>query len=194
MTSRAEFRLVLRQDNADLRLTEKGYELGLATKDRVERMRTKRRSTEEELVRLRETRISADKIEAVLDAGSVQGTSATLAELLARPEVSYSDLEKISQARTDLPPEVIEQAVIEIKYAGYIEKQTRQIAKFAKSESRKIPSDLDYESLDGLRTEAVHKLSQIRPSSIGQAARISGVSPADISVLMIHLTKMEASR
>ena len=192
MTSRAEFRLILRQDNADIRLTEKGYELGLATSERVERMREKKQLAEEELSRLRETRISAEKTAEIIKTDSASCSSATLAELLARPEVSYDDFVRIDEARTDLPPEVIEQAVIEIKYAGYIEKQTRQIAKFAKSESRKIPHDLDYGSLEGLRTEAVHKLSQIRPSSIGQAARISGVSPADISVLMIHLVKKEA--
>ncbi|GHU67745.1 tRNA uridine 5-carboxymethylaminomethyl modification enzyme MnmG [Clostridia bacterium] len=188
MTSRAEFRLVLRQDNADLRLTEKGYELGLATSERVQRMRAKRAGAAKELARLRETRVPA--------AGTKvkNGTTATLAELLARPEISYDDLAMVDQTRPDLPPEVVRQAVIEIKYAGYIEKQNRQIAKFAKAENRKIPQDLDYAALGGLRTEAVQKLSQIRPASIGQASRISGVSPADISVLMIHLTKINVER
>ncbi|MDR0875113.1 MAG: tRNA uridine-5-carboxymethylaminomethyl(34) synthesis enzyme MnmG [Clostridiales Family XIII bacterium] len=182
MTSRAEFRLVLRQDNADLRLTEKGFEIGLASKERVELMRVKRAAAEGEILRLRGTRVAAG------------GASLTLAELLARPEVSYDDLARIMGTHPELPAEAIEQAVIEIKYAGYIEKQNRQIAKFAKAEGRKIPPDLDYEALDGLRTEAVYKLSHIRPVTIGQAARISGVSPADISVLMIHLLKFEAAR
>jgi tRNA uridine 5-carboxymethylaminomethyl modification enzyme len=200
MTSRAEFRLVLRQDNADLRLTEKGYELGLATKSRVERMRAKRAAAEEEAFRLRETRVSAEKVGALLAAAALPGAtpgagvSATLAELLARPEIGYDELAQIDGARPSLPPEAIEQAVIEIKYAGYIEKQNRQIAKFAKAEGRRIPPDLDYAALDGLRTEAVHKLTAVRPLSVGQAARISGVSPADISVLMIHLVKKDAAR
>jgi tRNA uridine 5-carboxymethylaminomethyl modification enzyme len=182
MTSRAEFRLVLRQDNADLRLTEKGFEIGLVSQDRVDRMRNKRVCAEGEILRLRGTRVSA------------YGASLTLAELLTRPGVSYDDLIRITGVCPDLPPEAIEQAVIEIKYAGYIEKQNRQIAKFAKAEGRKIPTDTDYAALDGLRTEAVQKLSHIRPATIGQAARISGVSPADISVLMIHLVKLEAGR
>jgi tRNA uridine 5-carboxymethylaminomethyl modification enzyme len=182
MTSRAEFRLVLRQDNADLRLTEKGYEIGLATKDRLDRMRAKRAAAAEEALRLRETRVSTER------------GSALLSELLARPEIGYDDLAQLDTARPALSPEAIEQAVIEIKYAGYIEKQNRQIAKFAKAEGRRIPPELDYTALDGLRTEAVHKLTAVRPASIGQAARISGVSPADISVLMIHLVKKDAAR
>jgi tRNA uridine 5-carboxymethylaminomethyl modification enzyme len=201
MTSRAEFRLVLRQDNADLRLTEKGYAIGLATKARAERMRAKRAAAEEEVARLRETRVSAEKagilVAATVAPGvtpSAAGSSASLAELLARPEIGYDDLAQIDGARPSLSPEAAEQAVIEIKYAGYIEKQNRQIAKFAKAEGRRIPPDLDYAALDGLRTEAVHKLTAVRPLSIGQAARISGVSPADISVLLIHLVKKEAAR
>jgi tRNA uridine 5-carboxymethylaminomethyl modification enzyme len=219
MTSRAEFRLVLRQDNADLRLTEKGFALGLASRERLDRMHAKRAAAEEELARLRETRVSADKVGTFLSAATLPGVtsgvgndsananalvsvsvsastsaSATLAELLARPEIRYDDLAQIDDTRQTLPSEAVEQAVIEIKYAGYIEKQNRQIVKFAKAEGRRIPPDLDYTTLDGLRTEAVHKLSAIRPASIGQAARISGVSPADISVLMIHLVKKEAAR
>jgi len=197
MTSRAEFRLVLRQDNADLRLTQKGYEIGLASRERLERCLAKKKAAEAEISRLKETRITAEKANGLLESvGSapVFG-SVSLAELLARPEVSYAALAKVD---TGSPPYITkaarEQAEIEIKYAGYIGKQRQEIEKFKKLEGKRLPEGLNYEALDGLRLEARQKLAQIRPVSLGQAARISGVSPADISVLMVHLARTDGKR
>ena len=191
MTSRAEFRLVLRQDNADLRLTQKGYELGLATKERYERYLAKKRASRDEVARLKSTKVSAESANRLLlplGSAPVSG-SVSLAELLTRPEVDYKSLEIIDGERPEMGAAAREQAEIEIKYAGYIEKQRQQIEKFERLEQKRLPAEIDYGSLEGLRLEARQKLSQIRPVSLGQAARISGVSPADISVLMVYLTK-----
>ena len=196
MTSRAEFRLFLRQDNADLRLTEKGYEIGLASKERYERYLKKKKETEDEIARLKNTKIPMKKANVLLDklgSSPVIG-SVSLAELLTRPEVSIGDLTDICEETTKINRAAREQAEIEIKYRGYIEKQLQQISKFEKLEKKRLPENIDYEALDGLRLEARQKLAQIKPVSLGQAARISGVSPADISVLMIHLTKNEYHR
>jgi len=193
MTSRAEFRLVLRQDNADLRLTPKGYEIGLASKERYERCLEKQKASEAEISRLKETKVTAEKANellAELGSSPVSG-SVSLAELLARPEVSYEALAAVDPITVSPERAAREQAEIEIKYAGYIEKQRHEIARFEKLEGKKIPEDLNYAALEGLRLEARQKLAQIQPVSLGQAARISGVSPADISVLMIHLAKYE---
>ena len=193
MTSRAEFRLFLRQDNADMRLTEKGFDIGLVSNERYERFLAKKQATEVEILRLKNTKASMKKTnELLLSLGSspVAG-SVSLAELLTRPEVDYENLETIDENRPDILRAAKEQAVIEIKYKGYIEKQIQQISKFEKMEKKRLPEGIDYEGLDGLRLEARQKLSQIRPVSLGQAARISGVSPADISVLMIHLARLE---
>jgi len=196
MTSRAEFRLFLRQDNADLRLTEKGYEAGLVSETRYRRYLEKKTETEKEINRLKNTKVSMDKANRLLESlgcSPVTG-SVTLAELLTRPEVNYDSLESIMDEPKCTHKAAKEQAEIEIKYRGYIEKQIRQISKFEKLERKRLPDGIDYEALDGLRIEARQKLSQIRPISLGQAARISGVSPADISVLMIHLARAEAEK
>ena len=196
MTSRAEFRLVLRQDNADLRLTQKGYDIGLASEERLKRCLEKKRLAEEEIARLKGTKVSADEANLLLArlGGTPVSGSVALAELLLRPEVDYDALAEIDENRPDIGRAAREQAEIEIKYAGYIEKQQQQIAKFEKLEQKQLPADLDFAVLEGLRLEARQKLAMIRPLSLGQAARISGVSPADISVLMIHLAKIDAEK
>jgi tRNA uridine 5-carboxymethylaminomethyl modification enzyme len=203
MTSRAEFRLILRQDNADIRLTEKGYELGLAGELRHARYLQKKKDAEAEIARLEETRVSADAAKEFLlslrDVSNMDtvGTekikgNVSLASLLRRPEVTYENLRAIDGGRTNVPRAAAEQAEIEIKYAGYIEKQIKQVERFKRIEKKKIPSDIDYLQLSGLRNEAAEKLQRLRPVSVGQASRISGVSPADINVLLIHLTRIEA--
>jgi len=196
MTSRAEFRLVLRQDNADLRLTPKGFEIGLASKERYERCLEKKQASQAEISRLKETKIPAGKANELMEAlGSapVSG-SVSLAELLARPEVDYEALAAVDKAGSARLPAAREQAEIEIKYAGYIDKQRQEIEKFRRLEGKRIPEDMEYGEMEGLRLEARQKLARVKPQSIGQAARISGVSPADISVLMIHLAKTERTQ
>jgi tRNA uridine 5-carboxymethylaminomethyl modification enzyme len=191
MTSRAEFRLFLRQDNADLRLTGKGYEIGLASEERYERYLKKQEETNGEIARLRNTKVRAEKANgmlASLGSSPVSG-SVALAELLTRPEVDFDALEEVDDENPTISKAAREQAEIEIKYKGYIEKQWQQIEKFERLEQKRLPEDIEYEALEGLRLEARQKLAQIRPVSLGQAARISGVSPADVSVLMVHLAK-----
>lgn len=196
MTSRCEYRLVLRQDNADLRLTEKGYEIGLVTEARYQRLQDKIRSTAEEMERLKATNIRAEDVNPILERiGSTplnQGMS--LFDLLRRPEVGYIDLAPVDLERPLLREDVYKQCEVQIKYEGYITKQLSQIAKFKQLENRYLSPDIDYNGIDGLRLEARQKLSQIRPASIGQASRISGVSPADISVLLVYLEQNRRKR
>ncbi|ABP68335.1 glucose inhibited division protein A [Caldicellulosiruptor saccharolyticus DSM 8903] len=190
MTSRAEYRLILRQDNADLRLTEIGYRIGLISQERYEKFLKKKKMIEDEIERLKKTVIApSDKVNKFLieHGSSPISTGVKLSELLKRPELSYEALREIDPQRPDLPRSVKEEVEIEIKYEGYIKKQLQQIEQFKKLENKKIPEWVDYNQISGLSTEAKQKLSQIRPASIGQASRISGVSPADISVLLIWL-------
>ncbi|ABR50862.1 glucose inhibited division protein A [Alkaliphilus metalliredigens QYMF] len=190
MTSRAEYRLILRQDNADMRLTEKSYKIGLASKERLERYLLKKSHIEEEITRLKKTNVSPEKANPILEENksSLIKAGMSLYDLLKRPEVTYKVLKKIDENRNvDIVRDAQEQCEIIIKYEGYIEKQLRQIDQFKKLENKILPQEIDYHGIDGLRLEARQKLSDIQPMSVGQASRISGVSPSDISVLMIYL-------
>lgn len=194
MTSRAEYRLLLRQDNADLRLTDIGYEIGLIDESRYAGFCEKRRQINAEIARMNAVAIGANKKtqEFLAAHGSAPlGTAATLAELIRRPELSYEMLAELDEGRQEaheeLSSEVIEQINIAIKYDGYISRQKQQVEHFRKMEKKLIPADIDYDDVANLRKEARQKLSAIRPASLGQASRISGVSPADVSVLMIYL-------
>lgn len=194
MTSRAEYRLLLRQDNADQRLTKMGYEIGLISEARYRRLLEKEEMIHSEIKRLNLTNVgNTDKVQEILKScGSTPLVSgASLAELIRRPELSYRILEEIDEQRPHFPEglsdEVIEQVEISIKYDGYIGRQKKQVEQFKKMESRKIPDNIDYDEVKSLRIEALQKLKEYRPVSIGQASRISGVSPADISVLLVYL-------
>ena len=194
MTSRAEYRLLLRQDNADQRLTKKGYEVGLIDEERYQRLLKKEELIKNEIERVEHANVGAnEKVQTLLkECGSTPLSSgSTIAELIRRPELTYDMLKPIDNARPDFPKnlaeEVAEQVNICIKYAGYITRQMRQVEQFKKLECKKIPEDIDYDKVNSLRIEAIQKLKEHRPASIGQASRISGVSPADISVLLIYL-------
>lgn len=191
MTSRAEYRLVLRQDNADLRLTEKGYEAGLVTEERYRRYLEKKEIVERETQRLRKKVLKPEEVNAFLESRGSTPVKApvSMCELLRRPEVKYDDLKILDPERPALSSHQKTMMEVQIKYEGYIEKQLRRIEKFKKLENKKIPQDMDYNLIEGLRLEARQKLNDIRPLSIGQASRISGVSPADINVLMIYMEK-----
>ncbi len=191
MTSRAEYRLVLRQDNADMRLTEKGWNIGLVTEERYRRFQEKKRIVEAETERLRKRIMKPDEINPILsEKGSAPiSNPAPLIELLRRPEISYDSTEPVDRERPKLSSHQKNMMEVQIKYEGYIEKQRQQIEKFRRMENRKLPEDLDYGSIEGLRIEARQKLDKIRPLSLGQASRISGVSPADINVLLIYMEK-----
>lgn len=191
MTSRAEYRLVLRQDNADLRLTEKGYEAGLVTEERYRRYLEKKEIVERETQRLRKKVLKPEEVNAFLESRGSTPVKApvSMCELLRRPEVKYDDLKILDPERPALSSHQKTMMEVQIKYEGYIEKQLRRIEKFKKLENKKIPRDMDYDLIEGLRLEARQKLNDIRPLSIGQASRISGVSPADINVLMIYMEK-----
>ena len=191
MTSRAEYRLLLRQDNADLRLTAIGHEVGLIDEKRYQNLLKKEEQIAQEIDHVNHTNVgTSEKVQQLLDSyGSTRLTSGTtLAELIRRPELSYDKLKEIDEDRPDLPWDVAEQVNINIKYEGYIKRQMKQVEQFKKLENRKIPENIDYNEIQSLRIEAKQKLSQIRPASIGQASRISGVSPADISVLLVYLS------
>lgn len=190
MTSRAEYRLLLRQDNADLRLTQKGYEVGLISEERYKAFCKKKEKIEKEIERLRTKTIKpTEKVNKYLESinSSALSTGIKAIELLKRTEIKYEDLKNIDEELPDLPTEVIEEVEIQIKYEGYLKLQEEQVIKFKKLENKKIPQGIDYAEIKGLRLEARQKLNKISPTSIGQASRISGVSPADISVLLIHL-------
>lgn len=197
MTSRAEYRLLLRQDNADLRLRKKGYQVGLIPKEQYEFVMNKKKMIEEEVLRLKNTKIGASKTnqEFLLKNGSASlKTGTNLAELLCRPELNYKILEEIDPERKPLSDDVIWQVEIEIKYEGYIERQMRQVEQFKKMEQKLIPKEIDYDDVPSLRLEARQKLKNFHPVSVGQASRISGVSPADISVLLVYLEQYKYRR
>ena len=196
MTSRAEYRLLLRQDNADMRLTERGYAVGLVKKDRYEKLLKKKEVVAEETDRLKKKILQPDVVNPFLEEkGSTPVKSGiSLLELLKRPEITYDDAAVIDDVRPKLSAHQKTMMEVQIKYEGYIIKQQQQIEKFKKLEHKKLPSDLDYFSIEGLRIEARQKLDALRPVSVGQASRISGVSPADINVLLIWLEKMRRQK
>ena len=190
MTSRSEYRLILRQDNADQRLTPIGFKLGLIAPERYEKLLEKIRLTDEEIERVSKTKVSpSEKLNIFLEehGTSALTTGCKLSDLIRRPQINYNDLAIFDPERPELPWDVCEQVELQIKYEGYIQKQLVQIEQMRKMESKKLPKDLDYSLVYGLRLEAVEKLNKIKPLSIGQASRISGVSPADISMLAVWL-------
>jgi tRNA uridine 5-carboxymethylaminomethyl modification enzyme len=190
MTSRAEYRLLLRQDNADLRLRKIGHDVGLVSDELYETTIRKEQLIKKEIDRLKNTVVGAAKVNQdflTFHQSSTLKTGTNLAELMCRPELSYEILAEIDPERKPLPADVIEQVEIEIKYEGYIERQLRQVEQYKKMEKKSIPPDLDYNDVSSLRLEARQKLISYKPVSVGQASRISGVSPADISVLLVYL-------
>jgi len=196
LTSRAEYRLLLRQDNADMRLTETGHNIGLIGDRRISYFLEKKKMIYDEIDRLNRTHVPATgEIKALLkEKGSDYQQGVSMAVLLRRPELSYRDLLELPLETPDLPPEVREEVEIEVKYEGYIKKQRSQVERFEKLENRRIPPGVNFEDMKGVSNEARQKLARIRPESVGQAARISGVSPADISVLMIYLEQMARAK
>lgn len=190
MTSRAEYRLLLRQDNADMRLTEIGHEVGLISEERYNKFLEKKRKIMEEKERLETTIIKpSDDVNKFLENHGTARLNggAKLSELLKRTELTYAVLAEIDKDRPELPDDVKEEVEIVVKYEGYIKMQEAQVESFKKLEKKLIPDDVNYDDVKGIRIEARQKLSKIRPYSIGQASRISGVSPADISVLLVYL-------
>ena len=190
MTSRAEYRLLLRQDNADLRLRKKGWEVGLIDDETYHKLQEKERMIHEEIERVEHTTVGGSaEVQSLLESqgSTLLKSGTTIAELIRRPELNYKVLTPIDKERPELPEDVCEQVEINIKYDGYIRRQMKQVEQFKKLEQKKIPEDIDYEDVGSLRIEARQKLEAYRPVSIGQASRISGVSPADISVLLVYL-------
>lgn len=192
MTSRAEYRLLLRQDNADLRLTAIGHEIGLISDERYQKLNDKKRKINEEIKRLQTTTIgTTPQVQAFLEQhnSTLLKSGMTLEELLKRPEICYNDLKEIDTKRLELPEAVTQQVEISIKYEGYIKRQLQQVEQFKKLEKKKLSLDFDYSQVPNLRKEAIQKLNEYQPASIGQASRISGVSPADVSVLLVYLNR-----
>ena len=197
MTSRAEYRLLLRQDNADLRLTEIGHEIGLISDERYEKFLNKKKEIEEEIERLKTTNVKPNETtnEFLRKMGTTEITAGVkLSELLKRTELNYKSLAEIDENRPELEKQVQNEVEIMVKYEGYIEMQKKQVESFKKMEKKLLPEDINYEEIKGLRLEARQKLNRIKPYSIGQASRISGVSPADISVLLIFLEQYNRNK
>ena len=196
-TSRAEYRLILREDNADMRLRQKGYEAGLVSEEQYKRYKEKKDSIEREIARLRKTRVKpGPEVNAVLTAkGTAELTEEVpLDQLLKRPEVEYADVMKMSPPPEPLDRAVAEQVEIQVKYEGYIQRQLQQVERFASLEQKNIPTDMNYDDITGLGSEVKQKLRQIRPVSLGQASRISGITPAAIALLMVALEKRKRGR
>ncbi len=194
MTSRAEYRLLLRQDNADLRLTKKGYEIGLISNERYEKVIEKERLISEEVKRIEKVYVGASReVQQLLEEHNSQtlNNGVSLTELIRRPELNYDILKPIDRNRPELPEDVREQVNIYVKYDGYIKRQMKQVKEFKKLEGKSLPQNFDYKTISGLRIEAQQKLNDIQPISIGQASRISGVSPADIAVILVYLEQLK---
>ncbi len=197
MTSRAEYRLLLRQDNADLRLRKYGWQVGLISQEEYDYVCYKEKAIAEEIERLKSVKIGAAAAnqEYLVSIGSAPlKTACSLAELLCRPELSYEKLAPLDPDRKELPEAVREQVEINIRYEGYIQRQKKQVSQFEKLENKRIPAGIDYDQVESLRLEARQKLKEFMPSSIGQASRISGVTPADVSVLLIYLEKIKGRK
>jgi len=197
LTSRAEYRLLLRHDNADLRLTELGYRIGLISEERYQAFLAKKEAIEREKKRLQTVIIKpTPEVQEVIRqaGGSELKDGIRAADLLRRPEMTYEHIQKLAPADEDIAPEVAEQVEIQIKYEGYIQKSLQEVERLKKMENKKIPEDIDYDAIQGLATEARQKLKQVRPLSIAQASRISGVNPADISILLVYLEQGRIAR
>jgi tRNA uridine 5-carboxymethylaminomethyl modification enzyme len=189
MTSRSEYRLLLRQDNADARLTQKGYDVGLVSEEQYKAFLEKQELIKNEIERLNTTHASPLKINPLLEKMGLSSVNSgfSLADLLRRPEMTYEILAELDADRPALPPRVINTVEVSVKYEGYIKRQIAEVERHAKLELKALPANIDYMSIKGLRIEAAQKLNSLRPLTIGQASRISGVNPADISVLLIYL-------